>query len=100
LIDDVRLRLQSLLELVVVKNCFEISVVEDVDCVEDVDVRTFFDDRVIVGTYIDGFRHIVLRRRENEAARRFNSNCEHTTLSNVKEFFPFDDEFDIIVFTR
>jgi len=101
-IDDVRLRLPSLLELFVFKNCVEISGVSDVNIrlFEDIDVRILFDDGIIVGTYIDCRRHIVLRRRENEAARRFNSNCEHTTLSNVIEFFPFADEFDIIVFLR
>lgn len=63
------------------------------------DVRVELID-VVVGISMDVRRHCVLRRRENDAARRFNSNCEHTTLSNVKEFFPFVDEFDIMALIR
>ena len=46
----------------------------------------------------DDLRHIVLRRRENEAARLCNSNCEQTTLSNVNEFFPWVDELMLDAF--
>jgi hypothetical protein len=88
--DNLRLCLLSLFEFFVFKNCVETSDITDVD------IRGFD----VVGTYIDGRRHIVLRRRENDSARRFNSNCEHTTFSNVNEFFPFVDEFDIILFIR
>jgi hypothetical protein len=53
LIDDVRLRLLSLLEFFVFKNCIEISDVTDVDVREfdgeiGEDVRTGFDGVVIV----------------------------------------------------
>lgn len=50
--------------------------------------------------YIDGRRQTVLRRRENDAACRFNSNCEQTILSKVNEFLPFVDAFDIDAFIR
>ncbi len=79
----------------------EISGVTDVErnCVTGIDIRLRFEDN-LDGPYMDDRRDNVLRRRENDAARRFNSNCEQTTLSNVNEFFPFVDEFEIIVFIR
>ena len=59
------------------------------------------DKEAVTGINCEGRRHIVLRRRENEAARRCNSSCEQTTLSKVKEFFPLGPVLlDIARFVR
>jgi hypothetical protein len=113
-VDDVRLRLLQF-ELLVFKNCAGKSdgidddarlLGHDTDNSDDIGGNNMsrFDDadkRLDDDKgYCDDRRHIVLRRCENDAARRCNSICEQTTLSNVKEFFPFLCDVVAILFKR